>query len=58
MHIRNQLALSKLVGTDRVNHGSFLLECKEDDERQDDIFVKQAFPSISEMMASFANGTI
>ena len=36
----------------------FLLEYTEDDKRQDGIFVKEAFLSISEMMASFTDGAI
>ena len=35
----------------------FLLECKEDDERQDD-FCYIPSPSIWEMTASFTDGTI
>ena len=37
----------------------FLIECKED-ERQDNflLFVKESSPLISEMTASFADGTI
>ena len=35
----------------------FLLECKEDNKRQH-FFVKEASPSISEMMTTFADGTI
>ena len=36
----------------------FLLECKEDDERQNEFFVKEFFPLTSVMTTSFANGTI
>ena len=36
----------------------FLLEYKEDEERQADFPTKQASQSILEMMASFANGAI
>ena len=36
----------------------YLLQCKEDEERQDSFFVKEASPSLSEMMTSFADDTI
>ena len=35
-----------------------LLECKQDDERQADLCVKEASSLILEMMTSFAHGSI
>ena len=36
----------------------FLLECREDVERQADFCRKEASSTVLEMMASFANGAI
>ena len=41
-----------------MSYGGFLLECREDEERQTGFCRIQASSSILEMMASFTNGAI
>ena len=41
-----------------MRYGCFLLECREDEQRQVDFPIKEASSPVLEMTASFIDGTI
>ena len=50
----------KFIGVSRheIRMAVFLLQCREDEQRQADFPIKEASQSIVEMTASFTNGVI
>ena len=41
-----------------MRYGCYLLECRDDKQRQADFPIKEAYSSVLEMTASFIDGTI